>query len=156
MTSHTADRELRAEAVIAAPPERVWELLTDFANMSDWSPETVKMLPLLKGGLRTGQNYLGINKRKAVVWPTRNVVADVEPGRRLVWDTKSSGARWIWELEPAEGGTRVVHRRPVPKRLTLGSKVVASTLLGGTVGHADELEEGMATTVARLKAAAER
>ena len=57
------------------------------------------MVPLKPGGLRVGQWYLGINRRKAVVWPTRSVVAVLEPGRRLAWDTRSSGARWIWELE---------------------------------------------------------
>ncbi|NYJ02484.1 uncharacterized protein YndB with AHSA1/START domain [Nocardioides thalensis] len=156
MTNTGAERELRAEAVVAAPPEKVWALLTDFSNMADWSPETVKMLPMLRGGLRQGQQYLGINRRKAIVWPTRNVVADVQTGRRLVWDTRSSGSQWVWELEPVEGGTRVVHRRPVPKGNTALSKVFAAAFLGGKEGHADELEEGMATTVARLKAAAER
>ena len=114
----TADRELRAEADIAVPPEQVWALLTDFSQMPDWSPELVRMLPLKPGGLRRDQWYLGINRRKAVVWPTRSVVAELEPGRLLAWDTQSSGARWIWELSPSAGGTRVVHRRPVPKRLT--------------------------------------
>jgi uncharacterized protein YndB with AHSA1/START domain len=150
-----ADRELRAEADVAARPERVWALLTDFSRMPDWSPELVKMLPMKPGGLRVGQWYLGINRRKAVVWPSRSVVADVQPGRSLTWDTKSSGARWIWELERVETGTRVVHRRPVPKKLTGMSHAFASAFLGGTEGHADELEAGMAETVARLKAAAE-
>ena len=140
---------------MAASPERVWELLTDFSNMAEWSPETVRMLPLKPGGLRAGQWYLGINRRKAVVWPTRSVVVDVQPGRRLVWDTRSSGARWVWELEPAEGGTRVVHRRPVPRAVTLLSRAFAPVFLGGSVEHADELEQGMTRTVAGLKAAAE-
>ena len=110
----TADRELRVEATIDAPPDQVWDLLTDFARMPEWSPELVKMMPLKRGGLRKGQWYLGINRRKAVVWPTRSVVAVLEPGRTLAWDTKSSGARWIWELAPAGESTHVVHRRPVP------------------------------------------
>jgi uncharacterized protein YndB with AHSA1/START domain len=59
------DRELRAEATVAAPPEAVWALLTDFGRMPDWSPELVRMLPLKRGGLRVGQWYLGINRRKA-------------------------------------------------------------------------------------------
>jgi uncharacterized protein YndB with AHSA1/START domain len=155
VTEATADRELRAEAIVGASPERVWELLTDFARMASWSPEMVRMVPLKPGGLRIGQWYLGINRRKAVVWPTRSVVAALEPGRRLAWDTKSSGARWIWELEPVEAGTRVVHRRPVPTRLTLLSRAFAPAALGGSVEHADELEQGMARTVAGLKAAAE-
>jgi uncharacterized protein YndB with AHSA1/START domain len=151
----TADRELRAEATVDAPPEQVWDLLTDLSRLPDWSPELVRMLPLKRGGLRTGQWYLGITRRKAVVWPTRSVVAVLEPGRSLAWDTRSSGARWIWELAPAGASTHVVHRRPVPSSLTGLSKVFAAAFLGGTEGHADELEEGMARTVARMKAAAE-
>ncbi|WP_158296540.1 SRPBCC family protein [Nocardioides albidus] len=167
MTTNAA-RELRAEAVIEAPAAHVWALLTDFGQLAQWSPETVRMVPLKPGGLRVGQWYLGVNRRRAVVWPTRSVVAEVVPGRRLVWDTPSSGARWIWELETEPDGpggpggpasaarTRVVHRRPVPRALSLGSRIVAPLLLGGNDAHADELEAGMATTLAGLKAAAER
>jgi uncharacterized protein YndB with AHSA1/START domain len=149
-------RELRAEAVVGAPPAAVWALLTDFSRLPDWSPELVRMVPLKRGGLRIGQWYLGINRRRAVVWPSRNVVAVLEPGRRVAWDTTTSGARWIWELEPVAGGTRVVHRRPVPRRTTRLSRLFAPVALGGSAGHADELEAGMAQTVARLRAAAER
>ncbi|WP_395694512.1 SRPBCC family protein [Nocardioides sp.] len=151
----SADRELRAEADVAAPPERVWALLTDFSRMPEWSPELVRMVPLKGGGLRRGQWYLGINRRKAVVWPTRSVVAELDPGRAVAWDTRSSGARWVWELTPTATGTRVVHRRPVPRALTGMSRLFAPVFLGGSAQHADELEAGMATTVARLKAAAE-
>jgi uncharacterized protein YndB with AHSA1/START domain len=154
--SDRAARELRAETTIAAPPERVWQALADLRRMPEWSPELVRMVPLGPGGLKVGQQYLGLNRRKAVVWPTRSVVAVVEPGRSLAWDTRSSGARWIYELEPADGGTRVVHRRPVPRRITLVSRAFAPVFLGGSDGHADELEQGMRQTLARLKAAVER
>jgi uncharacterized protein YndB with AHSA1/START domain len=148
-----AQRELRAEAYVEAPPDEVWATLADLSRMPDWSPELVRMVPLKRGGLRVGQWYLGINRRKAVVWPTRSVVAAVEPGKELTWDTRSSGARWIWELSPEGAGTRVVHRRPVPDGITGLSKVFAPLFLGGSDGHADELEAGMARTVERLKAA---
>lgn len=157
-TTGAADRELRVEATIDAPADRVWGLLTDLDRMPDWSPELVRMVPMKTGGLRVGQWYLGINRRKAVVWPTRSVVADLQPGRRLVWDTRSSGAQWIWEIEPlAEdpARTRVVHRRPVPRALTPLSRAFAPLALGGSAEHADELEAGMAQTLAGLKAAAE-
>ena len=157
MTTAPAERELRAETTVAAPPGAVWAALTDLAQMSRWSPELVAMRPLLRGGLRVGQQYVGLNRRGAVIWPTRSVVAVLEPERVLAWDTRSSGARWVWELAPTvDGGTHVVHRRPVPRRLTRLSGLFAGVLLGGAAGHADELEAGMATTVARLKAAVER
>jgi uncharacterized protein YndB with AHSA1/START domain len=150
-----ADRELHAEVIVDATPERVWQVLSDFARMPEWSPELVRMVPLKRGGLRLGQWYLGINRRGAVVWPTRSVVTTVDPGRTVAWDTKSSGARWIYELQPQDGGTRLSITRPVPQRLTIGSKVFATVLLGGAESHADELEDGMRQTLARLKAVAE-
>ena len=123
--------------------------------MPEWSPELVRMIPLKPGGLRVGQQYVGLNRRKAVVWPTRSVVAILDPGRTLAWDTRSSGARWIYELSPEGSGTKVVQRRPVPRGITLLSRAFAPVFLGGSDGHAEELEQGMAETLARLKAALE-
>jgi len=148
--SDRAAREMRAETTIAAPPDQVWEALTDLRRLPGWSPELVRMVPL-----KVGQQYLGLNRRKAVVWPTRSVVAAVEDGRSLAWDTRSSGARWTYELEPASGGTKVVHRRTVPRRITWLSRAFAPVFLGGNDQHADELERGMRRTLERLKAALE-
>jgi hypothetical protein len=49
----------------------------------------------------------------------------------------------------------VVHRRPVPKRVTPLSVAFARVFLGGVGSHADELEDGMAQSVAHLKRAVE-
>ena len=150
-----AARELRAETTIAAPPDRVWATLTDLRRMPEWSPELLRMVPLRPGGLRVGQQYVGLNRRKAVIWPTRSVVAVVEPEQTLAWDTRSSGARWIYELSAEGSGTRVVQRRPVPRGITLLSRFFAPAFLGGAEEHAEELERGMEETLARLKAALE-
>lgn len=150
-----ADRELQADVTIAASPDRVWQVLTDFSRMPEWSPELLRMVPLKRGGLRPGQWYLGINRRGPVVWPTRNVVTILEPGRRVAWDTRSSGARWIYDVVEDDAGTRLTLTRPVPNRLTMGSKVFATAFLGGAENHADELEDGMVQTLERLKRAVE-
>ena len=152
----TADRELRAETVINAPVTEVWDVIADVSRMPEWSDETVKMLPLKSGGLRLNQWYLGINRRKAVFWPTRSVVSALEPEAKLAWLTKSSGAEWIYELAPEGEGTRIVHRRPVPGGLTLLSKAFAPLALGGSSEHADELEASMGRTLERIKAAVEQ
>jgi len=151
----SADRELIASVQIAAPVEKVWAVLTDFGNLADASPELVTMRPLLRGGLRVGQQYLGVNKRGRVYWPTTNVVVDLQPKRLLAWDTPLSGARWIFELTEADGGTRLTQRRPVPRRLHPFGRLFAAALLGGGEGHADELEQALGTTLTHLKAVAE-
>lgn len=148
----TADRELSAEVWVDASADRVWEALTDLARMPSWSPELVRMVPLGRRGLRAGSQYVGVNRRGPVVWPTRNRVVAVEPQRLLVWDTLSSGARWVFELHPDGDRTRVVQRRPVGDHLTLGSRAFATVLLGGAASHADELEAGMHATLQALKA----
>jgi uncharacterized protein YndB with AHSA1/START domain len=153
--SEKAARELRAETTIDAPPATVWATLTDLRRMPDWSPELVRMVPLGKGGLRPGRQYVGVNRRKGVIWTTRNVVTTVEPERALAWDTRTSGSRWIYELAADGAGTRIVLRRPVPRRLTLLSRLFTPVALGGSDAHADELEQGMGLTLARLKAAVE-
>ena len=150
-----ADRELRAEVHVGATPAEVWAVLADVSRMPELSHEVVRMIALKPGGLRPGQWYLGINRRGWVVWPSRSVVVDVDPDRRLAWDTKSSGARWIWELAPDGAGTLVVHRRPVPRRLTWLTSAFAGAFLGGAATHSDDLEQDMAGSAQRLKAAVE-
>lgn len=146
-------RELHAEIVVDAPPERVWAAVTDIERMPERSPELVRMVPLRRGGLRVGQSYLGVNRRGPVVWPTRSVVREVESPRVLVWDTRTSGARWIYRVEPAEGGgTRLSLTRPVLGRIPLPARAFAALLLGGTGPHSDELEDGMRTTLRRIAA----
>ena len=154
-STRPADRELRVEAPVAATPESVWAVLGDVRRMAGLSPELVRMVPLKRGGLRRGQWYLGINRRGWVVWPTRSTVTDVEAARLLAWDTPTSGAQWIWELVPDGATTLVVHRRPVPRRLTLLTRLFAAAFLGGAPKHSDDLERDMAVSVARLKEAVE-
>lgn len=149
-------RELRSERVLHATPHRVWQVLTDFSRMPDWSPELVRMVPLKRGGLRPGQWYLGINRRGAVVWPTRSVVATVLPAREVSWETRSSGATWVYRIEP-EGpdATRVTLTRPMHGEKPALARWFARVLLGGEEEHDDELEVGMATTLERLAGAVE-
>ena len=92
------------------------------------------MVPLKPGGLRAGQWYLGINRRKAVVWPTRSVVARARarPVAGLGHASPAVPAGSTSSSRDGPTGTRVVHRRPVPRRLTLLSRVFAPLVLGGS------------------------
>jgi uncharacterized protein YndB with AHSA1/START domain len=147
--------DFRAEITIDAPPERVWSVITDTRALAEASPELMAMTPLRRGGFRTGQQYIGWNRRKLAVWPTRNVVVDAEPHRRLAWETRTTGVRWVYELEPAGAGTRLVERREFLREMPVVGRLFAKALLGGVEEHADELEVGLGQTLTRLKAIAE-
>ncbi|MEJ6549611.1 SRPBCC family protein [Corynebacterium sp. USCH3] len=156
MGNNDSARELSSSVTIDAPAQDVWSVITDFRNLAAASPELVTMVPVPPGGLREGQNYIGINRRKVVVWPTRSRIRTVSPDRELSWDTVTSGARWVYELKDTDGGTELTLRRPVPESLTTVSNLFARFLLGGAGGHADELEAGMRRTLEVLKQRVEK
>lgn len=156
MGNNDSARELSSSVTIGAQARDVWSVITDFRNLAAASPELVTMVPILPGGLREGQNYIGINRRKVVVWPTRSRIRTVSPDRELSWDTVTSGARWVYELKETDAGTELTLRRPVPGRLTGVSSLFARFLLGGADSHADELEQGIRQTLDALKQRAER
>lgn len=147
----TADRIIRSEIVVDAPPERVWQVLTDFSRLARVSPELIAMIPLKPGGLRVGQWYLGLNKRGAALWTTRNVIAELVPHRRIAWDTTTSGARWTYELTGVNASTRVTETRTIPRELTTVGRVYAALFLGGGAHHTDQLDADISETLAGLK-----
>ncbi|WP_268896138.1 SRPBCC family protein [Gordonia zhaorongruii] len=146
---------MRASVTIDAPASRVWEVLTDFRNLVRASPELMSMTPLRPGGLRVGQVYASLNRRNLVVWATRNRIIRVDRERALAWDTVTSGARWIFELDGAAGTTVLTERRSVPDGLTMTGRLFASTMLGGGENHAAELETAIDRTLRVIKAKAE-
>ncbi|RNL63204.1 SRPBCC family protein [Nocardioides marmoriginsengisoli] len=136
---------------MAAAPEKVWAVLADLGRMPEFSPELRKAFVLGRPGL--GANIIGINRRKAVAWPTTSKVVRWEPNQAVAWKTRESGATWVYELEPTATGTKVSGRRVLPA-YTVATKLMGP-LIGGAAGHDDELNAGIAATLERIKAAVE-
>ena len=101
-----------------ASPEEVWQVVSDLGRMPEFSPELRKAFVIGRPGV--GANIIGINRRKAVVWPTTSKVVRWEPGQAVAWKTRESGATWVYELEPTATGTSVTGRRVLP-RFTIGT-----------------------------------
>lgn len=106
---------------IAAPPERVWEVLADVEHWSDWTESVQWVRRLDEGPLRTGSTAK-ISQPKI---PTSDyVVTELEPGRSFTWVNSGPGARTTarHSVEPlADGGARV--RLSVTMEGWLGSLV---------------------------------
>lgn len=151
----TPVRSIEDAIEIDAPPARVWEVISDVRNATQWSSQAWKILAL--GGRTTkGTWALNINKRGPIFWPTTSRVVEFEPGRRFANRITENTTVWVFELEPtADGGTRLIERREVPSGLTFISRFLTDTVFGGQKSFTDEMDRGVSTSLKRIKALAE-
>lgn len=143
---------ITASVDIAASPDAVWAVVSDVRRMPQFSPELQKVFLLgSRGGV--GRHLIGLNRRQWLWWPTTSRVVRWEPARAIAWRTRESGATWIYELNAYDGGTRVTASRVLPA-FTFASKVM-TPLMGGAIGHDEELAAGLQQTLDRMKATIE-
>ena len=149
----TPNPKLEATTTIDAPAEAVWAHLSDPRVLGGLSPQVVRSTVQGSAPVGVGTRFLNVNRDGWKVWPTRAVVTRYEPNRALAFKVKENGAVWSFDLEPAEGGTRVVHRRELPAGVTKTSVLLQDKVLGGVAPFEASLERGMALTLQRLAAA---
>jgi len=146
---------LEAHIEIDAPPEQVWTVVSDIARMGEWSPECRKVIVF--GAPREGTHLVGFNRRRWVLWPTNSRIVRYEPGRAIAWKVFTNRATWSYELEPIEGGTRLIERRDMPPAgIVPFAGLFGKVFLGGVESHDVELQEGMHATLDRIKSEVER
>lgn len=145
---------LQAQIDIDAPAAKVWELISDLKKMPQWSPQTRAMR--LRGPLRVGAKTVNFNRRRLLVWPTTSTITAVDPERKLAFRVDANGTEWSYELEPIDGGTRVIESRRAPNGVKKISTVLVNAAMGGVPSFEDELVDGMNESLRRIKAAAER
>ena len=101
-------RELREEIEVPAPPERVWEVLTDFVAYGEWNP----FIPSLAGEPAVGARLrVRIEPPGARGMTFRPTVTAADPGRELRWLGRLLvpglfDGEHRFALEPLAGGTR--------------------------------------------------
>ncbi len=140
---------ISASVDVAAPPARVWAVVSDVARMPEWSPELRRLYPVGGREPRVGMRMIGVNRRGYVLWPTTSTVVRLEPERAVAWRTRQSGATWTYELEPTSTGTRLTGRREL-SRYSLGTALFAP-VIGGAAGHDRELADGIRSTLDRIR-----
>jgi uncharacterized protein YndB with AHSA1/START domain len=91
------------EIEVAAPPEVVWEVLTNFDRWPQWNPEVKSMS--FDGPLAPGSVF----RWKAGPGTIVSTLEEVDPPRYVRWRgrTMSIAASHQWRLEPRADGTQV-------------------------------------------------
>ena len=152
-TSTTISRSID----VAAPAERVWELVSDLPRMGEYSPEN-------RGGSWSGGAtgpalgavFRGRNRSGRRSWSTRSEVVRCERGRAFAFAVSAVGmpvAQWSYELEPTRDGCRLTETwtdRRGPLMVRLGK------LTTGVADRAGFTAQSIEQTLARVKERAER
>lgn len=105
------------ERVIPAPPEAVWEVVSDIGFPTATSPELEHTEWLDDAdGPSVGARFLGHNARGDLTWTTTSVVTVHDAPTAFAWtplyrpddpEDPEPLATWRFDLEPVDGGTRV-------------------------------------------------
>ncbi|MGW0183844.1 SRPBCC family protein [Nocardia sp. NPDC003345] len=146
-------KNLEVSIEIAAPPERVWAVLADPARMPEFSPQCVRMIPI--GKPRAGTLTVNLNRQGWKFWPTTSRILRYEKNSALAFRVSQNRSVWVYTLEPAEGGTRLVERRDVPNGTSWFSRTMIDAALGGEAAFEEELVRGMNESLAKIKTAVE-
>lgn len=151
-------QKLTSTIEIAAPPEKVWSMVSDLPRMGEWSPENVG--GKWQGGATAaapGARFKGTNKQGWHRWSGGVIINEVEAPKRLSFTVKIgglNGATWGYDIEPTADGCRVTEswtdtRNPIFK---VGLVTKLATGIADRTAYAQEL---MDTTLANIKKAAE-
>jgi uncharacterized protein YndB with AHSA1/START domain len=91
------------EIEVAAPPEIVWNVISEIDAWPQWNPAITQSS--LDGALAPGSTF----RWKAGPGTITSTLRQVDPPHVLAWTGKTFGinAIHVYRLEPAEGGTRV-------------------------------------------------
>ncbi|MGH3162172.1 MAG: SRPBCC family protein [Streptosporangiaceae bacterium] len=101
-----------AEVFIEAPPERVWDMVSDIFVMTGLSSE-LQEVAWLDGatGPAAGHRFTGRNTHPEVgEWETVSTVTECDEPHRFAWavgDPSRPSATWRFTLRPDGAGTRL-------------------------------------------------
>lgn len=140
---------------IDAPPERLYDLVTDVTQMGRWSPECTGGT-WRKGatGPAVGAQFRGANRRGPVRWWTHCTITKADRPHAFEFQVSESGMVWGYRFEADGEGTNATEYREHTKAV---NPVIKLVQVSGLIGRNRErlMVEGMRDTLERLKAAAE-
>ena len=168
-TGHeVAGLTVAAEEVVAAPPELVWDLVTDVTRIGGWSPECVRAAWLGEpAGPQPGARFTGHNRLpNGFEYEVTCLVTEADRPRAFAWvvlddsgDPARPSSSWRYRIDPLPGGGSTVRQRfahgPGASYLRAAAANAPDRAAEIIAARRDELRANMRATLRAMKAAAE-
>ncbi|MEY8565826.1 SRPBCC family protein [Corynebacteriaceae bacterium 7-707] len=147
---------ISATRTVDAPPEQVWEAVSDLSAIGERSPQCRRMI-VLGGEPGVGTTTLNLNRQGLLFWPTWSTVTRWSPNEVLEWRVPVNRSHWRFELtDNGDGTTTLTESRIVDGDTTLVSRAMVAVALGGNNAFEARLREGMEQTLTAIADAVRR
>ncbi|HEV3226173.1 MAG TPA: SRPBCC family protein [Acidimicrobiales bacterium] len=143
---------------VEAPPEKVYELVTDVRRMGEWSPEC-RSCEWLDGATEpaVGARFRGSNRNGFARWSTKPRVVAADEGREFAFVVdfrKQDTTKWRYRFEPDGTGTKVIESFEMMHDMP-GVIVFLEKQVMRVKDRRADLVRNMEATLERIKAVAE-
>jgi uncharacterized protein YndB with AHSA1/START domain len=139
-------KSVSVERVIAAPPEKIFDVLADPSQhpVIDGSGTVMHTRGKEPTRLELGTKF-GMSMRMGIPYAITNTVVEFDENRLIAW-RHFGGHRWRYELEPAGDGTRV------RETYDWSTAILGTRLYIVATGWPKKAEQAMTETLQRLDA----
>lgn len=140
---------------IDAPPDQLYDMVSDVTRMGEWSPQTFECTWLDGAtGPAVGARFQARNRRGRMTWKNEPQVVTADPGREFAFRRKAYGSDVVWgyRFEASGDGTEVTEWYDVIKPPRRPMMWLFSRLNGVRDYDAD-MQHNARLTLNRLKTA---
>jgi uncharacterized protein YndB with AHSA1/START domain len=98
-------RQFSVTTDIAAPPERVWQVMSDIDRWNEWTPGVTSVTRLGSAPFEVGTRVM---IRQPKLPPALWTITEIRPGQSFTWVSVAPGLRAVGthSVKPAPGGSR--------------------------------------------------
>ncbi|MGY1711683.1 SRPBCC family protein [Geodermatophilus sp. SYSU D00758] len=142
--------------LVAVDPGTLYDLVSDVTRTGEWRPVCRACWWDEGARAEVGAGFTGRNETPERTWETRSRVVAADRGREFAWVVGDGFVRWGFELEPADGGTRLTESWAfLPAGLAMFDRKYGDDAQRQVEQRTRAAHEGIPATLAAIKRIAE-